>query len=84
MAIAAKPKTVRPEGRTSVDVDALINKGLALRPQKSPGERVPVLLKIPGNIAGRLDDAVSAAPIRMSRHSWILNAILEKLEREGK
>lgn len=45
------------------------------------GEAVPVLLNIPGTLLGRIDEVVKARPLRTYRTTWILEAILEKLER---
>ncbi len=85
MAISPKPKPPQAvqEPRPNVDVNALINKGLAIRKDEPKKSETSVLLRIPGNLADRIDNATKARPIRTPRHSWILEAILEKLEREG-
>ena len=87
MAISSKPKPPQPiaSPQSDVDVEALINKGLAIHkeePKKLEAVK-EVLMRIPTNMADRLDSAIKARPIRIPRHSWILEAILEKLEREG-
>jgi len=76
MALAPKPKP----GAASVDVDALINKGLAVRDAPPPGD-LKVILRIPAHLIARVDDALHAEPLRRPRHTWLLEAILEKLER---
>ena len=90
MAITRKPKPARAAG--PVDVEALINKGgsvaqfkaaaaAAADPAASPV--VPVILRLPSGILGRIDDAVKARPVKMPRHTWILEAIVEKLAQQG-
>jgi hypothetical protein len=84
VAISPKPKAPQAqEARAGVDVEALINKGLAIRKDEPKKAEISVLLRLQANIAERLDFAIKAKPIRTPRHSWILEAILEKLEREG-
>jgi hypothetical protein len=86
MAITRKPKPARAAG--PVDVEALINKGgsvaqfkAAAAPAASPV--IPVILRLPSGILGRIDDAVKARPVKMPRHTWILEAIVEKLAQQG-
>jgi hypothetical protein len=82
MAISRKPKTEK-----SVNVDALINKGGSVARQGSTAddkEPVAVILRVPEGMLKRIDSAVSARPIRTPRNTWILEALLEKLERESK
>jgi hypothetical protein len=85
MAITRKPKPSAAEGH--VDVEALINKGGSIaKPEAAPGPdpestlRVP--LRIPLDIVGEVDDSCRARRVRTSRNHWILEAIVEKLERE--
>jgi hypothetical protein len=42
----------------------------------------PVILRIPTNLLEKIDGVVQARPIRTPRHTWLLEAIHEKLERE--
>jgi hypothetical protein len=81
MAISRKPKTEK-----SVNVDALINKGGSVAKQGSTAdnETVGVILRVPEGMLKRVDSAVSARQIRTPRNTWILEALLEKLERESK
>ena len=84
MAISSKPKPAQPaQTHPDVDVEALINKGLSVHKSEPKKSEIGVLLRIPDNLATRLDRAIKAKPIRTPRHSWILEAILEKLEKEG-
>ena len=81
MAIARKPnRKVAP----AVDVEALINRGgspggTAAR----EGRTTPILLRIPAAMMERLDTALKGRPVKLPRHTWILEAIHEKLTRES-
>ena len=75
------------EARTA----AFINGGLQIaesepqlpRPQ-NPQHLKPkdVLLTIPGEMHKRLANVLDARPVRIPRHTWLLEAIVEKLDRE--
>lgn len=93
MAITRKPKPARSAG--PVDVEALINKGgsvahpasgSTVSPAVSPAVSpvVPVILRLPPGILGQIDEAVKARPVKMPRHTWILEAIVEKLAQHEK
>ena len=66
---------------------ALIKKGgRSARPDFSEEEKVSekrISLRIPEDIVERIRQAAKARPIRMPRHSWIVEAILEKLDKES-
>lgn len=81
MAIARKPKPA-----PSVDVEALIEKGGSSpkREREKPATgRVDVQLRIPPALLDRVDRALQAMPVPMPRNSWVLQAVVEKLERDG-
>lgn len=85
MALTAKPK--RQENRVSEqEVSALINKGgTAATPEPSEQEAVAekqVALRIPKVMLDRVDQMLEKRTIRMPRHTWILEAIVSKLESE--
>jgi hypothetical protein len=85
MAITRKPKRSSGAGAKSVDIDALINKGGSIA-GKNGGqgkEAVPVILRLPGDILQKVDASVQARRIKTPRHTWLLEAVLEKLERES-
>jgi len=42
----------------------------------------PILLRIPSHIKQQLDTVLKARPVKIPRHTWILEAIHEKLVRE--
>lgn len=87
MAIARKPK--KNDAGSSVDVDALINKGGSVAQVNQPASDIPlpaerqVALRIPVNMLGDIDSSLKRRTVRIPRHTWILEAIAEKLEREG-
>lgn len=84
MAIARKP--TRPD-IPAVDIDALINRGGSPRadsPSRNDQSKpsTPILLRLPADMLERLDAALKGRPVRLPRHTWILEAIHEKLTRE--
>jgi len=82
MAISQKPKPPSAQQSLDEETEALVNKGLSVKKDDAKSETT-VLLRIPNPFAERLDRIIKAKPIRTPRHTWILEAILEKLEREG-
>ncbi len=86
MAIARKPKAAESHQVTAVDVDALINKGgsVARAVEIAPdGEDiVRVNVRVPSDFLQQIDDAVKRRRIKTARHTWILEALAEKLDRE--
>ena len=83
MAIARRP---HPTAKPSVDVDALINRGGSSPgtppPQSQAKASTPILLRVPAEMLEQLDAALKARPVRLPRHTWILEAIHEKLSRD--
>ena len=85
MVLARKPgSTVASERQ----IESLINKGgdvPAGRPGRPSGrtdrKTGKVLLRMPGDLLSRVDEAVDARPLPMTRHAWLLEAVLEKLQR---
>jgi hypothetical protein len=67
-------------------ITSVIFKGMA-----SPAEATPspqeedkeqqVKLRLPLSLLKRVDAAVKAQPIKTSRHRWLMEAIVEKLDR---
>ncbi len=87
MAIARKP--TRRDGQGSgVDIDALINKGGSVAASPHPNgepdaeDDAAFTLRMPRKLLQSLDAHLKTKPIKMPRQFWILEAILEKLERE--
>jgi hypothetical protein len=85
MAISRKPKQSSSTAGKHVDVNALINKGGSVGGKNGGQERdaVPVILRVPEDILEKVDARVLARRIKTPRHTWLLEAVLEKLERES-
>jgi hypothetical protein len=84
MAITRKPKTPAGSGGV-VDINALIHKGgsVAGEGDHEPSEKpAPVVLRVPPDILAKVDASVKRRPVRTPRHTWIMEAIVEKLRQE--
>lgn len=82
MAITRKPARPGSPG-APVDVDDLISRGGSTPEREAQGgEVVPVILRLPGAMLRSIDQAVKSRPVRIPRHTWLLEAIHEKLSRE--
>lgn len=84
MAISRKPKAT-PSDAAAVDVDALIHKGGSVAGEGAPAVRKkhsPVVLRLPPAMLANVDASVQARLVPTSRHTWIMEAIVEKLDRE--
>lgn len=81
MAVTRKPRIV-PEN----DIEALIAKGGSVAtpapPPPVPGVKM-VPVRIDTTLLARIDRAVQAQPIKIPRNTWVLQAILEKVARDG-
>lgn len=85
MAIISRPKAViSPTPRS---IEALINKGGSV--VGDGGEQcdrkakdVPVIVRIPSDLLRRIDSLVAARQLKMPRHTWLLEALLEKASRD--
>lgn len=65
---------------------ALIKKGgRSARPQEN-NEQIPekrISVRIPEDMAERIKQAAKSRPIKTPNHTWIVEALLEKLKKEG-
>lgn len=84
MAVSRKPKSSPSVASSEAEIEALINRGGSPTGSVAAGERksTPILLRIPDDIMQQLDVVLKARPVRLPRHTWILEAIHEKLTRE--
>ena len=79
----------RPTARQAVDVDELIGKGGSVPsevrsvPESDTTDNTAVPLRLPRSLLSRVDRAVARQPIKVPRNTWILHALMEKLERDG-
>lgn len=79
MAVARKPSA-----RQAIDVDELIGKGGSVPSDPRPApEGTAVPLRLPRALLARIDRAVARQPIKVPRNTWLLHAVVEKLERDG-
>lgn len=86
MAISRRPKPTLVATAPAVDVEALINKGGSVaRSEAEPAsaKSAPVVLRMPPHVLARIDQAVEARQVKVPRHTWLLEAVIEKLEREA-
>jgi hypothetical protein len=86
MAITRKPAPARTTA--SVDVEDLINRGgsaptRTTEPPVEPEQVVPVILRLPATMLKSIDQAVKSRPVRIPRHTWLLEAVHEKLSRDN-
>lgn len=88
MAIARKPKaSTGAPAHSEHEIEALINKGgsvadLCDRQGSGTPKTTNVVLRLPPEMLERVDQAVGHRALRIPRHTWLLEAILEKLNRE--
>ena len=82
----------KPGSSTASDqqIETLINQGGGVAPIKPgrPTNRVErktsnVLLRMPDALLSSVDNAVEARPLPTTRHTWLLEAVFEKLQRES-
>ena len=83
MAISRKPN-VKEKTAKEPNITALINKGgsTAEKTDEKPLEK-PILIRVPSEIIEQIDSIVSSKKIKTPRHTWLLEAVFEKLERES-
>lgn len=94
MALSRKPRSASETEAPVVDVDALILKGGSVAAGGNGLENsqndssvkgkgpTPVVLRIPAPLLERIDSALGERSVRIPRHTWLLEALVEKLERE--
>jgi hypothetical protein len=83
MAITRRPKLAPAP---AVDVEALINKGGSVagpsNEKTSAPKQAQVKLRLSANLLALVDEALKGRRIAIPRHTWLIEAIVEKLERE--
>jgi hypothetical protein len=88
MAIARKPKLSETKAKEQ-SINALISKGGSVAEDEEGSssanqtENKPVLIRIPPEALKKIDEIVRAKKIKMPRHTWLLEAVFEKLEKDG-
>ena len=87
-AVARKPK--RQDGQesqtpTEADVQRFINQGGSVATNEDDSTEVmPVNIRPPVSVVREIDTLLSKRRVKISRHTWLMEAIIEKLERELK
>lgn len=90
MAVTRRPK--KEVKKAEDKVEALIMRGessgrkvtKAVEPQSDEETIKRVQLRVPLTKLGEIDKATKSRPGKLSRHTWIMEAIEEKLERDLK
>jgi hypothetical protein len=88
MAIARKPhRSPAPAAGTETEIEALINRGGSPSGTAAEEEKpaaVPIMLRVPKAMLDQIEAALKVRPVKLPRHTWILEAIHEKLTRENR
>lgn len=84
---APQPRTVQKPEDLDLRTEAFINKGMQAQKDDSPKpveaiKPTKVLLTIPADSHARIEAVLAERRVRIPRHTWLLEAIVEKLERE--
>ncbi len=92
MAVTRKPKDVLthqeplpedPAFQHYLSKGGSAAKGQQEASQEAAPKDVRFTLHIPGSLCQELDQLRHARPLKISRHQWVLEAILEKIQRES-
>jgi predicted DNA binding CopG/RHH family protein len=80
VAVTPKPKsTPKP---SEAEAEKLIRKGGSIPSEHREQKPASVVLRIPSELLERVDATLAKRPIKVPRHQWLLEAIVEKLERD--
>ena len=86
MALRRRPKSESTSfSVTEREIEALIDKGGSVTPGYKGGRETKlqlVQLRLPRTLVQRIDQARQRRLVAPSRHAWLLEALLEKLETE--
>lgn len=85
MSISKKPKA--SSDHSEAKVQALIQKGGSTprddnKDKKQSKEVVPISLRLPREFSERIEAVLDKRSLKIPRHTWLLEAVVEKLERE--
>jgi uncharacterized membrane protein len=79
MPIAKKP--AQDEEKSESQINAVISKGGSVAKKDKTGNQ-KILIRIPNELLDRVDTDLTARPLKTPRNTWVLEAILEKLEKQ--
>jgi hypothetical protein len=62
-----------------------MNRGAAsaVNKRKPPAPRVPITIRLPKNVVHEIDLDLERRSVPVSRNNWLLEAVIEKLKRNG-
>jgi hypothetical protein len=80
MPIARKPTQDDEASRS--EINAVISKGGSVAGATQSAGNQKILIRIPNGLLNRVDTDLTTRPLKTPRNTWILEAILEKLERQ--
>ncbi|NEP03222.1 MAG: hypothetical protein F6K58_32210 [Symploca sp. SIO2E9] len=81
--MAKKPRTPKKSTPTEKQVQELIEKGGSVTTETQKSEISAVTLRIDSQLLLEVDAAVKKRRVKIPRHTWIIEAIAEKLDRES-
>lgn len=83
MPISRKPKAQSKVSEKTIA--AVIEKGGSVPAEKTGKNKneQTVNIRLPENILNEIDGLVSSRRVKISRHTWLMEAIVEKLDRES-
>ena len=83
MAVSRKPKEEITQHISDKALEEYLHKGgSTAKAQSAPMKDVRFSLTIPAAICEELDGLRASRRLKTSRHKWVLEAIVEKIERE--
>ena len=74
--------TKKPAPRPEAEIAALIQKGGSVPQDTPPKPTQYIQLRLDRELLGAIDAALHRRKVKIPRHTWILEALHEKLERE--
>lgn len=81
MTITKKPRT--PKALPEAEIAALIEKGGSVARKEEKNKPQLLQLRLDRDLLTSIDAALHQRKVKIPRHTWILEALHEKLEREG-
>lgn len=83
MAVSRKPKEEPTQNVSDKALEEYLHKGgSTAKTRTAPAKDIRFSLTIPAAICEELDALRDSRRLKTSRHKWVLEAIVEKLERE--
>lgn len=89
MAISGKPKrslnpdTEQKRKADETEIIKMIDRGGTVPGETAKNRDSKFTLRVRSSLVEQMDEAVGTHPVINSRNTWIVNAIVEQLKREG-